>query len=63
MIIHRRVYLMGSLYLIAFGGFLAGLACFQLLPAGVTLGGGGLLALAALAFAGAAIGLSRAFGH
>lgn len=32
MIIRRRVYLMGSLYLIAAGGFLAGLAFFQFLP-------------------------------
>jgi len=61
MIIRRRVYLMGSLYLIAFGGFLAGLAFFQFLPAGVGLMTGGLLILSALAFAGAAIGLSRAF--
>ena len=61
MIIARRVYFLASLYLIAFGGFLAGLACFQFLPAGVTLAAGGLLALSALAFAGAAIGLTRAF--
>jgi hypothetical protein len=61
MIIHRRLYLMASLYLIAFGGFLAGLALFQFLPAGVGPATGGLLALSALAFTGAAIGLSRAF--
>ncbi len=61
MIIRRRVYLMGSLYLIAAGGFLAGLAFFQFLPVGVGPMTGGLLTLSALAFAGAAIGLSRAF--
>lgn len=60
MIIRRRVYLMGSLYLIAAGGFLAGLAFFQFLPEGVVLMTSGLLALSAVAFTGAAIGLSRA---
>lgn len=61
MIIRRRVYLMGSLYLIALGGFLAGLAFFQAPPADAALVIGGLLALSVLAFAGAAIGLSRSF--
>jgi VIT1/CCC1 family predicted Fe2+/Mn2+ transporter len=61
MIIRRRVYLMASLYLIALGGFLAGLAFFQFLPAGVGLMTSSLLALSTLAFAGAIIGLSRAF--
>lgn len=61
MIIRQRVYLMASLYLIAFGSLLAGLALFQVLPTGVSLMTGGLLALSGLAFAGAAIGVSRAF--
>ena len=61
MIIRQRVYLMGSLYLIALGGFLAGLAVFQLLPKGVGLAASGLLILSIGAFAGAAIGLARAF--
>lgn len=60
MIIHRRVYLLGSLYLIAFGGFLAGLAFFQYFPRGVALTGGGLLVLAALSFTAAVISLTRA---
>ena len=62
MIVRQRVYLMVSLYLIAFGGLLAGLAFFQVLPTGMGLAAGGLLALSTVAFTGAAIGLSRAFG-
>jgi hypothetical protein len=61
-IVRQRVYLMASLYLIAFGGLLAGLAFFQVLPTGMGLAVGGLLALSTVAFTGAAIGLSRAFG-
>jgi hypothetical protein len=61
MVIRRRVYLMASLYLIALGGFLAGLAVFQELPKGVALTGGALLALSVMAFAGALVGLWRAF--
>ena len=61
MVIRQRLYLMASLYLIALGGFLAGLAFFQFLPTGVGPAVAGLLAVSALAFAGAAIGLSRAF--
>jgi hypothetical protein len=60
MIIHRRVYLMGSLYLIALGGFLAGLAFFQYFPQGSAPAGSGLLALAGLSFVGAIISLTRA---
>lgn len=61
MVIQRRIYLMVSLYLIAFGGFLAGLAVFQFLPAGVSVAASGLLVVSAAAFIGAAIGLRRAF--
>jgi hypothetical protein len=62
MIVRGRVYLLGSLCLIALAGFLAGLAFFLLLPKGAAIATTGLLILSAFLFAGAVAGLARAFG-